>query len=860
MNYKSQNGFIDSMKVISKVMTYKEKFEESENRAHYKNIATKILREMTLLRSLVENSPIAPRRWIWELIQNAKDVHQNDGVKIIIDYYKNSESSYISFKHNGKPFTADNIRFLIEQISSKDRDKDTDGKPKTTGKFGTGFLTTHLLSEKVLVKGIAKEPELDYRKFEFELDRSGFQLEDITDSVQISKDSVQDLDDRPVFEEYEEGTFNTSFNYYLTDKIGHSVAQKGLTDLEKCLPYTFVFVDELKKVRVKHSGLLFKNTTEFTEIAPNIKAVGIRIKQGSEQNSWKTLTFAILNKNLTTIAIPVKIESEKVEILPIDESVPKLFCDFPLIGTEIFSFPAIINNPNFNPTDPRDGVYLTISQRENPLAEDNKQYIQEAVDLYFELLKFASDNCWSNLHLLAQIKPINNCPSWINESWFKNNVLSPIRSKLLDISIVRTADENLQAIRNDNKIYIWFPSSTKLKYRNELWKLANYWFPYQLPKESDVELWNKLTWKDCGKLTSEQLAAFVENNGSLIELEKVLKDIEPTEWLVKFYDFMRIEDEYFDSIINKRAIFPNQHGNFIKKSKLYQDKGDIVDVFKDILFEFGNDIRDILLDEDVDFKIGEDSFLDNSYAIKEIISEVNSKAIDREIAKNYKPAFKKLLIWFQNKPGKAKELFPTLYKNKHLLYDDDEILDNIKKAEQLDDLLTELNIKDISEIKTIIEESKASSKTVIPVTEQILVNMGISSLEEWQEAIKDMNLAALYSHESTPTTDMFVYVQGLIKKAKNNVIDVLDSLAEYDIENIDTSTAPTILAGILKNGNEISIVVRPAYNDEVIIYYGSERDILDFEPSELWIDDDVDPRQITLGHILKSASIVKFPV
>src|SRR5690606_29513593 len=132
-----------------------------------------------------------------------------------IDYSKDGEDSYIAFKHNGKPFTADNIRFLIEQISSKDRDKNDEGKPKTTGKFGTGFLTTHLLSEKVLVKGVAKEPELDYRKFELELDRSGFHLDEITDSVKISKDSVQDLDDKPVFNDYQEGKFNTSFTYYL---------------------------------------------------------------------------------------------------------------------------------------------------------------------------------------------------------------------------------------------------------------------------------------------------------------------------------------------------------------------------------------------------------------------------------------------------------------------------------------------------------------------------------------------------------------------------------------------------------------------------------------------------------------------
>ena len=46
---------------------------------------------------------------------------------------------HVTFKHNGQPFSAENIRFLIEQISSKDRKKDPTGRAQTTGKFGTGF-------------------------------------------------------------------------------------------------------------------------------------------------------------------------------------------------------------------------------------------------------------------------------------------------------------------------------------------------------------------------------------------------------------------------------------------------------------------------------------------------------------------------------------------------------------------------------------------------------------------------------------------------------------------------------------------------------------------------------------------------
>ncbi|MBN1970394.1 MAG: hypothetical protein JW870_13585 [Candidatus Delongbacteria bacterium] len=839
-------------------MTYKEKFEAAENRAHYQNIATKILREMTNLRSLVENSPIAPRRWVWELIQNAKDVHQNDGVKIILDYHKNGEDSFLSFKHSGKPFTADNIRFLIEQISSKDRAKDKEGKPKTTGKFGTGFLTTHLLSEKVIVNGVAKEPELDYRQFELELDRSGFELHDITDSVEKSKDSVQNLDDCPIFKDYIEGAYNTSFNYLLTDEVGHSVAEKGIEDLKRCLPYTFVFVEELKSIRLKHANILFKNSLELDELSDEIKVLNIKVKENDETSLH---TFALLSQNLTSIAIPIELNGEQIKILPIDKQIPKLFCDFPLLGTEIFNFPVIINNPNFNPTDPRDGIYLTTSQRANPLSDSNKAYIQDAVQLYFELLEFASKNNWEDLHLLAQIKSLNNCPDWIDENWYNRNVLNPIRTKLLTVDIVKTADNELNAIHTkEGKKYIWFPNSNNQKNRNELWKLCKYWFPHCLPQESDVELWNKLTWKECGQLTSDQLASFIENRDTINKLSEVLIGISANEWLGRFYKFIQSEDTEYDYIINKRAIFPNQQGDLVKKNGLYKDKGDIGEELKIILSELGQNIKSKLLDEDNNFELEEGREIDVKYISREIINEVTAKANDREIAKDYRSPFKRLLVFFKEYPEKSKDLFSSLYRQKHLLYDDEEILDNIQKAEQLNDLLSEFKVENLSEIRALLSKGNANKDRILPVTEGILESMGITTIDEWREAIKDKNLLELFTHESTPTTDMFVYVQGLIEKAKKNVIEVLKALPEYNLDNLDTSTAPTVLAGVLKGDKEISIVVRPAYNNEVIIYYGSERDILDFEPSELWIDDDIEPRQITLGHILKSANIIKFPV
>jgi hypothetical protein len=202
--------------------TYKGRFEDSEQKAHTQNIATKILRELTALRASVESSPTARKRWVWELLQNAKDVNIDGTVKVRIDADLESATAHLTFNHTGQAFSTENIRFLIEQISSKDRKKDATGRPKTTGKFGTGFLTTRLLSEIVTVTGIAKEDGLTPRKFQLTLDRRGFEPDEIANAVEEARRSILDLDQRPTYQAYVPGAFNTSFRYDLTDETGRS--------------------------------------------------------------------------------------------------------------------------------------------------------------------------------------------------------------------------------------------------------------------------------------------------------------------------------------------------------------------------------------------------------------------------------------------------------------------------------------------------------------------------------------------------------------------------------------------------------------------------------------------------------------
>lgn len=839
-------------------VSFKSQFSASQDKAHNRNIATKIYEEMTKLRAAVDASPTIPRRWVWELIQNAKDVNINGKIRVRIDAELNGANAHVTFKHTGAAFSAENIRFLIEQVSSKDRTNDSDGRPTTTGRFGTGFLTTHLLSERVLVRGVAAGKGYAPRKFKLTLDRSGAELQDIIDAVQAAKDSILDLDDQPEHIGYIPGKFNTAFRYELADKTSKKVASAGLADLDICLPYTLAFVREIESVEYPNRRLSLQDPDDEL-VDGGVQVLSVTMEDPGGFADSEVSSIAVLSTGLTTIAIPVSQTSDSVRILPLGPDVPRLFCDFPLLGTETFPFPVIVNNPTFNPTEPRDGVFLTRTDRPFPQIAHNKGIIEEALGLYLSLLKYASDNGWQQLHLLAAVKPVPAELARLDLHWYKTAILKRMRDKLLRTKIVRTAAGTLAPIHSPSgKSTIWFPTGATEKIRRAIWHCCKTWIPEQLPAQSDVEVWHEIIWQDCDKLTLDQVAAFIEEDDTIEKLAAELHGKDVHDWLMEYYGTLKLDETALQAVINKRRVFPNQNGTFKRKAELSRDAGDIDAALMEVLTLLGTDLRDQLLDKKISTDLDDLPRKDGAFVVKEITATIENNLNDRAATKRLRPALAMLLRWFREHASRAKKLFPILYDQKHLLYDDEEIQNNIERAEELNELLTDYNVKDVSELRAVIEKHTATPQ-LLPVTQQIIASLGITSVEEWTKALEDKNLAAIFSHKSMPTTDMFVIAQTLIKKAKARVKTHLLTLDEYDLSEMD-ETALTVLAGVKKNDRDVTIVVRPAYDNTVIIYYQSERDVLDYEDYELWVDTGTAVRRITFGHILKTTEIRRFPI
>lgn len=136
----------------------------------------------------------------------------------------------------------------------------------------------------------------------------------------------------------------------------------------------------------------------------------------------------------------------------------------------------------------------------------------------------------------------------------------------------------------------------------------------------------------------------------------------------------------------------------------------------------------------------------------------------------------------------------------------------------------------------------------------------VKSFAEIENAVSQKGIDLEYFHLSSSDYDKLKYVEGLIERAVKNVINHLKQLPEYDCKQYYI-IAKSIIGGISKNGNEITIVARPSDNGQVLLYHTSEFDVLDYVDAELWCENGVDlPKQITLGQLLKKTGINRIPV
>ena len=124
---------------------FEETFRDEQNRYQ----ARRIRNMVTQARQTI---PSAGPRWPFELLQNALDAGPRvDSTTVAIRL--NCEQAKVIFEHDGIPFTSSDLTALLSGGSNKDLESE-----ETTGRFGTGFLVTHVLAERTTFRGLLEAP------------------------------------------------------------------------------------------------------------------------------------------------------------------------------------------------------------------------------------------------------------------------------------------------------------------------------------------------------------------------------------------------------------------------------------------------------------------------------------------------------------------------------------------------------------------------------------------------------------------------------------------------------------------------------------------------------------------------------
>ena len=571
-------------------------------------------------------------RWIWELLQNARDASiGKDSLIATVQCLPNE----LTFLHNGKGFTGREIAHLIYHGSTKIEEEET------IGQYGSGFLTTHLLSPVVEVSGELDDGQL----FNFRIERKPGTVDELRESMELA---YEDFDPSSSLRVPIPADFTTRFVYPIGNDAVDAV-EKGIAMLKQCAPFVVVFNQEFSRIDIENRGetMCFEVVERPPQDSEGIQQITVA---ESTDGNRRERQYLLAQGEETSVAIPLESDGDSSVCSPIEDT-PRLFLGFPLVGTESFSFPTVINSFKFTPTENRDGVYLGKNEQDAANIK-NQVIIEEACELLVHLLRYAASSGWHHAYRLAGI-PNPNIPeqSGLQTDWFRERLKAKLIEKVRQTPAVLTEASNAVAPKN-----AMLPLAKNDAGVEALWDLLADWQGNRekLPRRDEAAGWYKAinSWasvSDCkaSKFGEDgaQLARRVEERcSSLADLHNLLQvEVCAVEWLDRFYQFLG--DNEFEPVIRNRRFVPNQVGEFHQLSNLRRDS-DIDEELKDIgeLLEWRirSKLRDTRLTSLAE-ETGEGEW-NREYVVDTLIKKLQERA-RKNPDENFKAASTSLFAW-----------------------------------------------------------------------------------------------------------------------------------------------------------------------------------------------------------------------
>ena len=657
--------------------------DETRREVLTENTAQAVLKHLKVLES---SRMSLLTRWIWELLQNARDTSTNSDTNLVasVEYKRREEDEHgeLIFQHNGPKFKEKQIAHLIYHGTTKLEDEEM------IGQYGSGFLTTHLLSPIINVSGQLEDGQF----FQFCLKREVGSVEELRDSMDQAWDDFNDSlsKELPSYD-------STIFQYPIEDGAAVEAVEEGLTTLKKCAPFVVAFNKEFLRIDIQSidENMSFEVTERLPLSQDRLRQVTVSERENEDQQD-KVYLLAEAEGEKISVAVPLEPIDNGQICLPVDD-VPRLFLGFPLADTEDFSFPAIINSFEFGPTEDRDGVFL--GEGDDEVNHTNQSIIKEACELHLHLLSFAASSGWRNTFALTKVPSIRE-QKWLNKCWLQETLEEQLIEQFRQIpSVVSKAGGAIPAIESI------LPIAEEDEGVEALWNLLNDWkeFRDMLPRRDEAVGWsyaikswstilygedNPISFRE--KMDGEKMALHIDKetrkgggHGKIDDLKALLhEDVSATGWLDQFHQFLN-ENNLQETVSDYHIVLDQDH-YLDQLSNLHRDQGiseELKNIAELLEWEVRQELRDVKLSSLKD-KIGKGD-MKNEDVVKKLMEELQERA-EQNPDDDFAKASAGLFSWIVGKEdwGRLRG-FPVFAENGNS--DNQEVI-YLERTEEKDDL------------------------------------------------------------------------------------------------------------------------------------------------------------------------------
>lgn len=548
-----------------------DRYELLKKQAERKDRMLDLLQHCTKIsQGLDKLSPNSGDRAIWELIQNACDLSKQSHISMTL-----TEQEFV-FAHQGEPFTYETLTSLIKQVSSSEkqfRENQAEGEVKV-GQYGTGFLTTHAFSRKILLKGcmeasLDEETEKCYVTLEdeegrdFVIDR---EFEDIKEFVEKMNDQIEAAQKLL----RKEGTANpalwTELHYSLKEESLQK-AKKALKQANRLMSIVMAVNPKICEVRIESKlvddpyEMTYRRKDEETE---NVSDYLIQKLTVGKSNGEDTTVYCLSSedkKNLVVIP-PTMIDDY--------EKTPSLFLYYPLLGTESFGTNFIFHSNDFTAKEERDGIMLP-SSNENAKKKivQNVERMGQMVDMLLDFLQKTTDERFSLAERMELARVYFPCSN--NREPELDDYYRGLKKKFVDcfekLPLLSVGEERFciasgQVKVFDSSLYENLTDDQIEKFLPVLTEYAS--MAYTIPEKNPLG-WSKViaewdTWKREYLLTYKEICDSIKDVGE------------------RLFDFLQLMKEAGQvELLNDSAVIPNRKGKLcvgkiLRKGKTITDE------------------------------------------------------------------------------------------------------------------------------------------------------------------------------------------------------------------------------------------------------------------------------------------------